>query len=276
MKIHNGNKLRIEEFNSFGEYIRLAKGNESPQSSNKEERNDWSGCENLKEACDLATHGWDAVRPEVDNLLADLEPRLADAFGEYYVTRHDVAGSFVDVGAYVTGEPECMVEFVPEPDSRMGRVIKIAVAGTASASISPEHIRLRGVAVLALVDVIHKMGLGIELWWDSTIEGNDRTDHSTAVKLHDSAEPLDINTVMFALAHPSMLRRLQFSVQEQSKTAKAQGVGGGYGYPSSMGIVRHDKFDVVVEKLQDGRGDIVADPFKWVVSTVTGLGLIAE
>jgi hypothetical protein len=272
MKIHNIGKVRIEEFNSFGEYIRLAKGNTEPKSSNGNSEK-WAGTATLQDACDLATHGWDEVRPKVDNLLADLEPRLADAFGEYYVTRHDVAGSFVDVGAFVTGEPECMVEFVPEPDSRMGRVIKVVVAGTASAFVDPDDIQRRGIAVLALVDVIHKMGLGIELWWDSTVTGTGG-DYSTAVKLHDSSEPLDINTVMFALAHPSMLRRLQFSVQEQSIKAKAQGVGSGYGTPSQLGILKHTNFDVVVEKLQDGSGDIVANPFEWVVSTVTGLGLI--
>ena len=275
MNIKTHGKIRIEEFNSFGEYIRLAKGNPSPQSSNGNSES-WAGSASLEDACNLALHGWDEVRPEVDNLLTDLEPRLSEAFGEYFVTRHDVAGSFVDIGAYVTGEPECMVEFVPEPDSRMGRVIKIVVAGTASASIPAEWIRKRGIAVLALVDVIHKMGLGIELWWDESIEGSGSSLHCTTVKLHDSAEPLDINTVMFALAHPSMLRRLQFSVQEQSIKAKEQGVPHGYGRPTELHSPKLTDYDVIVEKLQDGSGDIIQNPFEWVATTVKGLGLIAE
>lgn len=276
MNIIESNKLRIEKFDSFGDFIRIAKSNPNPQSSNKIERDNWSQSESLEEACDLALNGWAEVRPEVDKLLGQLEPRLAEAFGEYYVTDMQVSGAFVDVGVFVTGEPECMVNFTPVPDARMGRVIKIVVAGTASWDIPSEHIRIRGIAVLALIDVIHKMGLGIELWWDSSIEGDGSTTYSTAVKLHDSNEPLDINTVMFGLAHPSMLRRLTFSIQEQSEKARQQHVGGGYGRPVSVALPKVDNFDVVVEKLQSGRGDIVADPFGWVVSTVKGLGLIED
>lgn len=274
MKIINHNKIRVEEFNSFGEYIRLAKGNKNPLASNKKEEDKWSGTSSLEEACNLALHGWDEVRPEVDLLLGDLEPRFSEAFGEYYVTRHDVAGSFVDVGAYVTGEPECMMEFIPEPDARMGRVVKIVVAGTASSFVKSEHIMKRGIAVLALIDVIHKMGLGIELWWDESIRGG----YATTVKLHDSAEPMDINTLMFALAHPSMLRRLQFSVQEQSEKAKEQDAVqyGGYGSPSELHSPKYTDYDVIVEKLQDGEGDIIQNPFEWVATTIKGLGLIAD
>lgn len=276
MNIIEQNNLWIESFDSFGEFIEFAKTNEAPLSSDKVERDGWSQSETLVDACDLAYNGWSEVRPEVDKLLGDLEPRLAEAFGEYFVTDMQVSGASVDVGVFVTGEPECMMNFVPVPDARMGRVIKIVVAGTASHNIPSEHIRRRGIAVLALVDVIHKMGLGIELWWDSSITGSGTTTYSTAVKLHDSNEPLDINTVMFGLAHPSMLRRLTFSVQERSKKAREQHVGGGYGCPEKMALPKVDNFDVVVEKLQDGRGDIVSDPFGWVVSTVKGLGLIED
>ena len=93
---------------------------------------------------------------------------------------------------------------------------------------------------------------------------------------HDSSEVLDINTIMFGLAHPSMLRRLTFSVQERSEFAKEQGVGFGYGTPADIGIAKIDDYDVVVEKLQDGKGDIVANPFAWVMSTLKGLDVIGK
>ena len=40
-----------------------------------------------------------------------------------------------------------------------------------------------------------------------------------------------------------------------------------------MAYTKIQDYDVVVEKLQDGRGDIVKDPFAWVLTTVQGLGL---
>ena len=85
---------------------------------------------------------------------------------------------------------------------------------------------------------------------------------------------MDVDDMMFAICHPSMLRRLGFAVQERSDTYEDQGAVtfGGYGQISQLGISRTEKFDVQIERLQDGRGDIVRDPLSWVISTVEGLG----
>lgn len=264
---------RIEFFNSFGEFYNYANDNAEPKSSNKNSE-EWAGSKTLAKACDLARNGWTAIRPEVDDILGELTDRLADKLDNLYKPMYDFGGAYVDMGRFVEGDPECMVTFQAVPAGAMGRVIKIAVSGTASSFIDPEDIKKRGISIISLVDTINKLGFGVELWWDSTIQHSGR--HSTAVKLHDSADTLDINSVMFALAHPSMLRRLTFSVQEQSSHAKEQNVGGGYGVPSTMGIVEAFDFDVTVEKLQDGRGDIVANPMGWVMSTLKGLDVIGD
>lgn len=277
MKVINTDKYRIESFDSFGAFIDRAKANKAPLSSNKEEKNNWSGTKSLAKACDLAHIGWTKVRPEVDTILNDLESRIAMTIGDRFVTTFGVTGSSVDMGRFMSGEPECMQDFSLEPEAGMGKVVKVLVAGVTSANVSPENIMSRGCAVLALVDTLHKLGVGIELWWESTIEGNDGKAYSSAVKLHDSEEMLDINSVMFALAHPSMLRRLQFSVQEQSETAKQQNVGGGYGYATiGVQLTNEDSFDVVVEKLEYGTEKIVRNPMDWVINTVRGLDLIED
>jgi len=267
------NKARIEYFNSFGEMYNYAKDNDTPKSSNGNSEA-WAGTKSLAKACDLARNGWTEIRPMVDELLGDLTERLADKLDNLYKPMYDFGGAYVDMGRFVEGDPECMVTFQAVPEGAMGRVIKIAVSGTASAYIDAEDIKKRGIAIISLVDTIAKLGFGVELWWDSTIEHTGR--HCTAVKLHDSADTLDINSVMFALAHPSMLRRLTFSVQEQSSNAKQQNVGGGYGRPSTMGIVEAFDFDVTVEKLQDGHGDIVRNPMAWVMTTLKGLDIIGD
>ena len=274
-------KHHYEVFGSLGEFAKYALANEAPKSSNKAETFDdgvsWQGdTKTLTEACDVARNGYGAIRSDVDSILDKVTERLDMKFSEHYVTEYATSGSSVDMGRFVTGEPECMLEFLPESSATMGRVVKIIIAGTASASISASHIIARGVAVVALLETIHKMGVGVELWWESCIEGNDGRAYSTVVKLHDSNDHLDIDSVMFSMAHPAMLRRLTFSVQEQSATAseqRATSVGSGYGYPHDMAYTKIQDYDVVVEKLQDGRGDIVKDPFAWVLTTVQGLGL---
>ena len=272
-------KLHAELFDSFGEFIRYAKENINRQSSDRRSDGDWHGpkSESLDSACDLALNGWDDIRPQVDGILGDVTDRLADRLADLYKPTYDFGGAYVDMGRYVEGDPECMVNFSATADKSMGRVVKVVVAGTASSMIDPNHIIKRGIAVLALIDTINKLGFGVELWWDSTIEGRGSGNlYSTAVKLHDSADTLDINSVMFSLAHPSMLRRLTFSVQERSEKASEQGVGGGYGVPHDMGTVVLNDYDVIVEKLQNGRGDIVANPLEWVMSTLKGLELVPE
>lgn len=274
-------KHHYEVFDSLGEFAKYAIANEAPQSANSAERYEngvsWQESATLAEACDIARNGYGAIRSDVDSILSKVTERLDMKFSEHYVTEYATSGSSVDMGRFVTGEPECMLEFLPESSATMGRVVKIMVAGTASSDISSAHIIARGVAVVALLETIHKMGVGVELWWESCVTGRGARDktYSTVVKLHDSNDHLDIDSVMFSMAHPSMLRRLTFSVQEQSTTAKAQGAESysGYGTPHNLEYTKIRDYDVMVEKLQNGNGDIVKDPFAWVLTTVQGLGL---
>jgi hypothetical protein len=275
--INNGPKHRLEVFDSLWEFVERASGvpEERKGASDKPELGGWSKTESLADACELAKMGYRDIRPKVDSIMDIMEERLADRFGNRFVTEYRVSGSSVDMGKFVTGEPECMIDWQEEPAASMGRVVKIVVAGSASHTIDPDWIVKRGTAVVALIDTLHKLGVGVELWWDSTINGTERSgEHTTAVRLHSSAEPMDVDDIMFALAHPSMLRRLTFAVQERSDTWKQQEAmrHKGYGTPSKLGISRTEHFDVKVEKLQDGSGDIVRDPLAWVIGTVEGLG----
>lgn len=279
--IKHNNTNRLEVFDSLGEFIKYAKDNPKPLSSDKKYDREWHGphATSLQTACDMATNGWTELRPEVDNLLTEVTERLADRLADLYKPTYDFGGAYVDMGRFVEGDPECMVNFQATADKAVGRVIKVVIAGTASWTIQQDWLMKRGIAVLSLIDTINKLGFGVELWWDSTVTGKDNKDYSIAVKLHDSADTLDINSVMFALAHPSMLRRLKFSVQEQSETARIQGAigeGGGYGTPSSLGSAKVDDYDVIVEKLQNGHGDIVNNPLGWVMTTLKGLELVPE
>ena len=278
-KSYKQGTVDFTEFDSLGDYVRHAKDNPTPKDSNQPKSGSFNYTENLNEACNLAIHGWDEIRAEVDAQLDELVEHINDAFGEFYVSEHSTSGAFVDMGRFVTGEPECMVSFVSEPQARMGRVVKIVVNGVVSGHVHADIIKKRGIAILALVDTIHKLGVGIELWWEESMTGTgtgSKKEFSTLVKLHSSEEPMDINSLMFSLAHPDMLRRLQFSVQEQHKDWKAQGAyaGGGYGHVHDLYSPLHCDYDVVVEKLQNGDQDLVADTLQWVLSTVQGLGLV--
>lgn len=268
-------RSRYELFSSLVELVDYAAATPKSKRQASDERNtwqcEWAKSDSLEHAMELAHKGYAEIRPQVEALMEVMEERLAERFGNRFVTDYAVSGGSVDMGKFVTGEPECMLEWVSEPAASMGRVVKVCLAGTVSSDIKPDMIIRRGTAVVALLDTLHKLGVGLELWWDSTIRGSDMVDHSTAVLLHDSSEPLDVDNLMWAVAHPSMLRRVTFAVQERSQTAKAQGVGGGYGRCTDMALPRIMDFDVTVERLQ--RGDLSeSDPLAWVIQTVEGLG----
>lgn len=270
----NGIKRDIEIYDSLGEAVRHAKNNPSPKSSDANGKS-FAGTKDLSEACDLALNGWSEVRPQVDKLFGELESSISLTLDEQFGIRFDYSGDSVDMGRYMSGDPECMMDYVTEPQARMGRVIKVMVNVANSAMISTEQIISRGVVIVALLDVLKKLGLGVELWTEMAIsdKGVDNGNRfSQLVKIHDSADMLDVDSTMFAIAHPSMLRRIGFGSVEQG--VRKDLVNGCYGYPSNMMCNDIVGADIMVEKLQNSSDYMLKNPVQWVVETLTGLDLI--
>ena len=276
-KNSRGSELHIEEFESLGEMLRHAGANKSPKSSNGNDSK-FTLTASLQDAVDLGLKGYTDVRPDVEAQLNELESHIAEHLDVAFQARHSVVGGSVDVARFIQGEPECMVDYVAEPQARMGRVVKVLVNMVFSSFVNTADIVKRGVAVCALIDTLHKLGVGVEVWSEEPTahRGIDQGDVSShLVRLHDSSEMLDIDNLMFGLCHPSMLRRIGFSLTEQSSWKHAKEVtAGGYGFPNNLECVARVGADVTVGKVQDCKGDMLADPCKWVLSTVAGLGLI--
>ena len=276
-KSSRGSELYIEQFNSLGEILRHASENKSPKSSDGNSSS-WAGTGSLKDAVALGFKGYDEVRPDVDAQLDELQSHIAEHLDVAFQARHSVVGGSVDIARFIQGEPECMIDYVAEPQSRMGRVVKVMVNMVFSSHVNTADIIKRGVVTVALIDTLHKLGVGVEVWSESPTasQGVDKGDvGSQLVKLHDSSEMLDINNLMFGVCHPSMLRRIGFSVTEQSKWKHASKlIQGGYGFPNQLECAERIGSDVTIGLVQDCVGDMFADPCKWVMSTVEGLGLI--
>lgn len=123
-------------------------------------------------------------------------------------------GAFPCIPAYAAGVPEDM--FVPLEDGAANSkpIVRIAVNVVCSAFVEPQDIINRGAAVVALIDKIQSEGQRVELIAFCHIEGyrNDRYLMSVTVKRPE--EPIDMDRVAFALAHPSMLRRCFFRAIE--------------------------------------------------------------
>lgn len=267
----------LDEFESLNEALQYAKANTDRRSSDSERDVKWAGSASLDDAVQLGIDGWHEIRPQVDAMFSKMEEQINMALGDVFETRFDYGGDSVDIDRFMMGDPECMIDYVTTPAGRMGRVVRVLVNGSASANVTPERIMQRGVLATALVDVLAKLGVGVEVWLESATDDRGKSKHSQLIKLHSSEERLDIDNLMFAMAHPSMLRRIGFSILERTGWANARQiaqVGAGYGQPHDCLMKDYIKADIVIDKLQNATGDPVADGVAYIMSTVKGLDLM--
>jgi len=274
--VGKGTKVWCDEFESLSEVLLYAKANTKRRSSDKKETGEhWYGSSSLDEAVEMGLAGWHDIRPEVDEMFSKMEEHINLAIGEVFQTKYDFGGDSVDMDKYLMGDPECMIDYYSEPAGRMGRVVRIHVAVCASASVNSERIRRRGVLACALVDCLSKLGVGVEVWTEEACRHRDTQSWTNLVKIHSSEERLDINNLMFALAHPSMLSRIGFSVLEQSQAPFAAAmVSASYGTPCDMFMGEHISADITIERTQISVGDSTENGVAFIMSAIKGLDLI--
>ena len=143
----------LDEFESLNEALQYAKANTDRRSSDKERDSKWAGSASLDEAVQLGIDGWHEIRPQVDAMFGKMEEQINMALGDVFETRFDYGGDSVDIDRFMMGDPECMIDYVTTPAGRMGRVVRVLVNGSASASVSPERIMQRGVLALSLIHI---------------------------------------------------------------------------------------------------------------------------
>lgn len=146
--------------------------------------------------------------------------------------RYGVAGSTVDVGRFLAGEPENMVETVRA--RRATPVIKIAIERSVPYYVTPSDIRATGASVLAGIEALRTAGVPSEIWCTyTTNSGGYKV--SSQVLVQEAGRPIDIDRLAFWACNPGSLRRIGFSIweQEDADIRDAVGIKSGYGYGSA-------------------------------------------
>lgn len=185
------------------------------------------GTNTLKDAVKLAYTGWTAGANKLQELSADDIDLDGYELQRDTVRDYDVAGHYPDVAAFCAGEPECMI-VEDTPSETMQPVIKLVISGAVSGSVSTDSIEKQGAAVLSVVRALQTRGFSVDLTWAiANYEADFRM--ATTVKICDASEPLDTESLAFALVHPSMLRRLAFAAWELDENCKP--IGESFGHP---------------------------------------------
>lgn len=202
----------LEEFADYAEsyFDEYAKG-ASAHRGGKDYDDPWRGGR-ATDVFNAARNGWDKHLAEtlalVDDAVTSVE---ADTKMTSWSPVWDVTGSQVDVAEFLSGTPECMVDYPPARTTKAGRVITLLAGVCYSSSVTAEQIRARGEVLAAFALELSRVGLNTELWADISTEDHDKSrqmTHRVLVKAAD--DELDPSRILFAYAHPGMLRILGF------------------------------------------------------------------
>lgn len=199
-----------------------------------------------------------------------------------------VAGSEVDIGRYVQGLPECMIEHEPIRVSRVGRVVQLRVGVFYSSAISTRNMVKRGAAVVGLAMALEECQHSVEIWLDLCTfpigqYNHDRRNYDsdsqpraiirTLVK--DAADSIDPARLAYWLAHPSVTRLIHFEAMDNfpPKWQKLMGSGGSSGGHGMKG----NPIDLPEEAIylpQTSSLDDIPSPDTFIVESLRKLGLV--
>lgn len=203
------------------------------------------GTETFEEAIALAETGWREGADKILSLLSEIAPAVRNTIAATVKqTSFDVSGNWVDVGRFLSGEPECFGVEIECGDNCRERVVRVVVNLASSGAIDPEAFFARGAAVVAAIDVLEASGVRCELWACRASQRNRSPHRGRVVEIHAclkrAEEPLDIDRVAFVLSHIACYRRLFWSVGEHHEHS-ADGA-------SPCGVT-HEQGDIVVGSL---------------------------
>ena len=185
----------------------------------------FTGSQSFEETLELAEHGYPAGRA-----------RFADMAGiaSYHIGHrrpgvgYDVGGRYPMVPRFCAGDPASMVTSEPHHDDQR-RIISIYVAVCASADVTAQTILNRGAAIGGLIDAVEDEGHSVRL---VIFENNQGFKHPVwyEIEVKAAGEPLDLDLMAFAVTHPSVLRRLVFSLHENNGHVNNGGLFENYRY----------------------------------------------
>lgn len=188
----------------------------------------WNGAVTWDGAVALARTGWAEGREHVARYTLAVEDVLGAAVRTDFESA--VVGPIFDIGAFLADDPFCFLRPVEteERERSRGPIVRIVLNGTVNASASAQTIMRRGAAVVAVVNALEASGRRCEVIVTlASTRGGASCHVSVPVKRPDQNVSMD--TLAFALAHPSMLRRFYFAVVEAAPADIARTLTSSYG-----------------------------------------------
>lgn len=190
------------------------------------------GSENWEEMVEVVQRGWPEGAARVKELVAECDGIVSEVRAKMQTVEFDVMGQWLDVGRYLTGEPEVFGEMVETQQDAGSKIVRIEVNLATSAHFKPDQFFARGAAACVLADLIEASGRRCELY--GVLRHVDsyggKIDLRVRVLVKAAHEPLDMNRLAAAFAHASFYRRALFSLCNE----QGQNLGACYPEPFKM------------------------------------------
>ena len=210
-------RVNTRNFETVGEFVRFAECTTSTFSSppsRESGRKHFFGTETFEDAIVLFGTGWREGAGKIASLKAGYDAFLAAAVDAKARSHgYDVTGHYIDVGRYLTGEPECFGVEVDEGSEISTKVAGIRLNSCVSGSVSADDIINRGLTVLLAVDLLESCGIRCEVIVSQATEYCNTIEESN-VTVKRAKDAVDIDRLAFTIAHPSFFRRFGFAFCE--------------------------------------------------------------
>lgn len=247
------NPRKIEhhyEWEQFLDYVDWH-GNEKMRGSHSIsiEALEFSATASFAEAMHLARHGWDGLADLLTRTPVTEMPKF-NTVADFSV-RFNVAGGAINIGRYLAGLPDCMHGIaLPRHLARPQKVQKILLSFDMNYTHSATTLATVGLETYKIAESLEMANIRTEIILH--VRTTSKTFlppknhyitgiYDVYVTLKRADQPLHFNRHMFAIAHPSFLRRLVLSEMERNAPDIIRQFGFlkkyGYGFPSHLNDV---------------------------------------
>ena len=237
----NRRKYYTDEF-GWGEFLKIAEEGihakcwedrfklSADDGDNQQQGHDWYGNATLKEAVILARYGWhdgvNAVSAQRDHIESDVMQSVSRTLQEVFP---DVQGSFPNIPALCTGDPESMwhIQNVEKEELGIdGKFVRIYTPLTVPYYVKKHELLKWGACIALMVDMLETMGVMVEVVGNhhvypktfkvSKMSGlKDRGPGlgsfnmlNINIRIKDYEQPLDMDRLSFALCNIAFIRRV--------------------------------------------------------------------
>lgn len=165
----------------------------------------FTGTASMSEAIALARDGWQEGADAAAEVMAHL------TLDKPVVRRPkpSLAGGSVNVGRMLAGDPLHMMRRQKQPGRK---VVTFFVEVSALANVHPTALTIRAAIIAAIVDLMESVGYACNIVTTCVSNHSNTAYFQCAVNIKRSDQRLNVPDIIFALGHPSYLRRFMFAM----------------------------------------------------------------